>query len=277
VYRYLCCTLLATQKPHDLREKLQRALAHLAASGFVTLGASSAEPVVLSKLGRACVAASMSPHEALAVLDSLRLASRSLQLNHDLHLTYLVTPVHHALIVDWKRLYDRFRELPSAERAVLPVLGMDLRTLMALSLNAGHFDASHTEEHVRVRYRRLYAALVLHGLVTERADKELLAEWNIPRGALQALQDTAASFASMVSTFAHHLHWWHFDLLLSSFRGTPLCGTKTKPHPDRQLQYRSCGAWRAARPVPGGGVAERSGKVHGAEDARALQGGLHGP
>lgn len=55
-----------------------------------------------SPFGKATLASSMPPEDALVVRADLERARQSLVLATDLHITYLVTPIKEDLRVDWE-------------------------------------------------------------------------------------------------------------------------------------------------------------------------------
>ena len=141
--RYLSCTLLAAQSSAHIAARLDEALTCLIESGFVAPVRSPTDELRLTKLGRATVSAAMYPEEALAVFEGLELAKHGLQLHHDLHLTFLVTPVHHQLTPDWGRLLEHLQFLSDAERGVLSVLRVEESALRALKMDPRYFERNN--------------------------------------------------------------------------------------------------------------------------------------
>jgi len=198
-----------------------------------------------SKLGRALFQSSFSPDEGLLVFQDLKRARQRLVLDGNLHLLYLVTPVFHGLQPDYSRLwdiYDRARRADPVKALVFELVGLDEARLDRWSrqpppygagaalgpmLHIPTSDAATTtagtkqqagatvtmevlvgEQLAAMRARRLWGALALHDLVvSERSLDATAAMYQVDRGGLQALQQSATSYAGMVQSFLTQLDW----------------------------------------------------------------------
>jgi len=215
------------------------------ATASVFPAAQASTQLTPSKLGRALFQSSFAPDEGLLVFQDLKRARQRLVLDGNLHLLYLVTPVFHGLQPDYSRLwniYDRARRSDPVKALVFELVGLDEARLDRWSrqpppYGAGaalgpmlHIPPSDTatttagakqkagaivklgvlagEQLAAMRARRLWGALALHDLVvSERSLDATAAMYQVDRGGLQALQQSATSYAGMVQSFLTQLDW----------------------------------------------------------------------
>ncbi|GMR42389.1 hypothetical protein PMAYCL1PPCAC_12584, partial [Pristionchus mayeri] len=85
-----------------------------------------------TQLGRASLASSLPPEAALFVFSDLRVASRALALDTELHMLYLVTPVNYTVWsgVDWNALHKVFLKLQPEELNVARLVGVTERFIL---------------------------------------------------------------------------------------------------------------------------------------------------
>nr|XP_053647287.1 DNA polymerase theta-like [Cherax quadricarinatus] len=67
-------------------------------------------------------------------------------------------------------------------------------------------------------HQRFYTALALHDLVHEVPLNTVARKYGATRGILQSLQQTAATFAGMVTVFCNRLGWHNLELLVTQFQ-----------------------------------------------------------
>ncbi|XP_029849124.3 DNA polymerase theta [Ixodes scapularis] len=162
-----------------------------------------------TQLGLAVLASSLSPDEALSVLADLEQARRCLVLENELHLVYLVTPVHLSSqlgAVDWGRYQALWEGLSPDRQRVAQQAGV---TEASLAARGRGREASH---------RRLLVALALEELLGERPLAQVAPRYGLPKGLLQSLQHGAATFAGMVCAFCEQLGWHGLRLLVSQLQ-----------------------------------------------------------
>ncbi|KAG0422832.1 hypothetical protein HPB47_001354, partial [Ixodes persulcatus] len=162
-----------------------------------------------TQLGLAVLASSLSPDEALCVLADLEQARRCLVLENELHLVYLVTPVHLSSqlgAVDWGRYQALWEGLSPDRQRVAQQAGV---TEASLAARGRGREASH---------RRLLVALALEELLGERPLAQVAPRYGLPKGLLQSLQHGAATFAGMVCAFCEQLGWHGLRLLVSQLQ-----------------------------------------------------------
>ncbi|OWM86638.1 hypothetical protein CDL15_Pgr015673 [Punica granatum] len=195
-----------------------------------------------SPLGRAAFGSSLSPDESLIVLEDLSRAREGFVLASDLHLVYLVTPTNVEIEPDWELYYQRFMELSSLDQSVGNRIGVAEPFLMRMAHGApiqtadrfrGNTRGGHSklqrhsgitrnnmlpdDQALRV-CKRFYVALILARLVQEVPVTEVCEAFKVARGMVQALQENAGRFASMVSLFCERLGWHDLEGLVGKFQ-----------------------------------------------------------
>ncbi|EPS68789.1 hypothetical protein M569_05979, partial [Genlisea aurea] len=83
------------------------------------------------------------------------------------------------------------------------------------------------EKAIRV-CKRLYVALILSRLVQEVPVSEVCECYKVARGMVQALQENAGRFASMVSVFCQRLGWHDLEFLVSKFQNRVSFGVRAE-------------------------------------------------
>jgi len=130
-------------------------------------------------LGVATQASGLAPATALLVKQDLDSARRGLNLETDLHMAYLVTPVDQRVAVldergrpapEWPAYDARFGQLGAPHKAVAALVGYDQECrqwLASMALGGKlHEERKKTAAHART-CRRLYAALILQDVLSE--------------------------------------------------------------------------------------------------------------
>nr|CDS23045.1 DNA polymerase theta [Echinococcus granulosus] len=167
-----------------------------------------------TQLGRAILASSLGPVDGLTVFTELSRASRSVALDTDLHLVYLVTPIYLNLDnnLDWSRYLEIYQSLSLPERRVAELVGVEERNLIRCLSGAA------VTKRALPQMRRFYLALALHCLVCEDGLTEVAERFGINRGLLQSLMQQASTYAGMVTVFCNRLGWIHMERLLEGFQ-----------------------------------------------------------
>ncbi|XP_057468034.1 helicase and polymerase-containing protein TEBICHI [Actinidia eriantha] len=252
IHRYVRCTLLNSTKPfEDVVKSAQDSLKWLCHRKFLEWN-EEAKLYSTTPLGRASFGSSLSPEESLIVLDDLSRAREGFVLASDLHLVYLVTPTNVEVEPDWELYYDRFMELSALDQSVGNRVGVVEPFLMRMAHGApmrtsnrsrdntkwlmGRFDCtvnmgnrnmlSH-EQTLRV-CKRFYVALILSRLVQEVPVADVCEAFKVARGMVQALQENAGRFASMVSVFCERLGWHDVEGLVSKFQNRVSFGVRAE-------------------------------------------------
>uniref|UniRef100_A0A158R5I3 DNA-directed DNA polymerase n=1 Tax=Syphacia muris TaxID=451379 RepID=A0A158R5I3_9BILA len=169
-----------------------------------------------TQLGRAALASSLPPEIALQVFMDLEKSSRGLILDSELHLLYLVTPLNNNAIwnhyMDWNVFYEIWSKLPRKLKRVGSTVGV--REHFFLERIQGRFGADTSALQVHLRF---ISALALLDLINECPIEQVASKFNINRGALQSLQQQAATYACMVVAFCDRLGWSYFKSILDGF------------------------------------------------------------
>ncbi|KAA8521778.1 hypothetical protein F0562_012451 [Nyssa sinensis] len=252
IHRYVRCTLLNSTKPfEDVVKSAQDSLRWLCHRKFLEWNEDT-KLYSTTPLGRAAFGSSLCPEESLIVLDDLSRAREGFVLASDLHLVYLVTPINVDVEPDWELYYERFMELSTLDQSVGNRVGVVEPFLMRMAHGApmctsnrsrdnvkglrGRFDrklgmANHSmlsdEQTLRV-CRRFYVALILSRLVQEVPVAEVCETCKVARGMVQALQENAGRFASMVSVFCERLGWHDLEGLVAKFQNRISFGVRAE-------------------------------------------------
>ncbi len=121
---------------------------------------------------------------------------RGIILEDDLHVIYLITPLN-GIEPDWVRFNNIFQRLDELHKMVATFVGISQGYLNCLCQGLGkgkNLDLYNT--HVR-----FFNALLLNDIVQMVPLKNISDKYSVNKGALQALQISANSFAGMVNVF----------------------------------------------------------------------------
>ncbi|CAK9312933.1 unnamed protein product [Citrullus colocynthis] len=251
IHRYVRCTLLNSTKPfQDVVKSAQESLRWLCHGKFLEWNGDT-KLYSTTPLGRASFGSSLSPEESLIVLDDLSRAREGFVLASDLHLVYLVTPINVDVEPDWELYYERFMGLPSLDQSVGNRVGVTEPFLMRMAHGAPirranisrngvvglhtkrdehgcmYEDRPSEEQTIRV-CKRFYVALILSRLVQETPIPEVCEAFKVARGMVQALQESAGRFASMVSVFCERLGWHDLEGLVAKFQNRVSFGVRAE-------------------------------------------------
>ncbi|KAF8666497.1 hypothetical protein HU200_053610 [Digitaria exilis] len=248
IHRYVRCTLLNSTKPFDdVVKSAQDSLRWLCQKRFLEWN-NETKIYSSTPLGRAAFGSSLNPEESLVVLDDLSRAREGFVLASDLHLVYLVTPINIDLEPDWELYYERFMQLSSLEQSVGNRVGVIEPFLMHMAhgaampirgrpqRNTGLHNRSTAqagenslinEQSLRVS-KRFYVALMLSRLVQETPVSDVCEAFKVARGMIQALQENAGRFASMVSAFCQRLGWNDLEGLVGKFQNRVSFGVRAE-------------------------------------------------
>ncbi|XP_017886855.1 DNA polymerase theta isoform X2 [Ceratina calcarata] len=153
--------------------------------------------------------------DGLMLLEALQKARRCFVLDTELHVVYLVTPLNSGSqigTIDWMTFFDLWRKLPESERRVGQLVGVEERFLMSAIRGVVRSGKSLNI------HKRFYTALALHDLVREVPLNTVCKKYSCCRGVLQSLQQSASTFAGMVTQFCKQLGWDCMELLVSQFQ-----------------------------------------------------------
>ncbi|XP_069676367.1 DNA polymerase theta-like [Periplaneta americana] len=222
VTQYTNCTLLSTNKS-SLQNPVSSCVKFLEDNELIRLQKEDngeGHKYIPTPLGLACLAASLPPDDGLLLFDELQRARQCFVLDTELHVIYEVTPYSVCSQwgnLDWLHVLNLWEQLPAAMRRVGELVGVEERFMVramrgTLSLNTGK-QIKKMSIH-----RRFYTALALHDLVNEVPLADVAKKFGCSRGMLQSLQQSAATFAGMVTAFCRRLGWSSVELLVSQFQ-----------------------------------------------------------
>ncbi|KAG7540631.1 Helicase superfamily 1/2 ATP-binding domain [Arabidopsis thaliana x Arabidopsis arenosa] len=250
IHRYVRCTLLNSTKPfQDVVKSAQDSLRWLCHRKFLEWNEET-KLYTTTPLGRGSFGSSLCPEESLIVLDDLLRAREGLVMASDLHLVYLVTPINVGVEPNWELYYERFMELSPLEQSVGNRVGVVEPFLMRMAHGAtvrtlnkphdvkknlrGEYDNRHgsakmlsDEQMLRV-CKRFFVALILSKLVQEASVTEVCEAFKVARGMVQALQENAGRFSSMVSVFCEKLGWHDLEGLVAKFQNRVSFGVRAE-------------------------------------------------
>ena len=173
-----------------------------------------------TQLGVAALSSSFPPHQSLLVFAELQRARRNFCLDDDLHLVYLVTPLYCYEVsanMEWMNFMSLIEALPVSSKRISKLVGVDEGFITRAIRGNINMNSPADRSKVDV-HKRFYSALVLSDLINEVPLNEVSKKYSVSRGQLQTLQQSAGTFAGMVTVFCNRLGWKSLSMLLCSFQ-----------------------------------------------------------
>ncbi|KAG1702420.1 DNA polymerase theta [Nymphon striatum] len=223
VLKYISCTLLASTVDSDTNSTLDitSCIDFLIEMEFVRLDSTDGIKYVATQLGKAVLASSLSPDEGLRVFSELQRARRSFVLENDLHIVYQVTPIYVAdqinYDIDWYKFLSIWESLPADCKRVGELVGVEERFIVR-GIQGRVNRKVPKQDNCRLIHLRFYTALALNDLINEIPLMTVCQKYGYNKGALQSLQQSAATFAGMVTVFCNRLSWVNLELLLTNYQ-----------------------------------------------------------
>uniref|UniRef100_A0A8C1QZ25 DNA polymerase theta n=1 Tax=Cyprinus carpio TaxID=7962 RepID=A0A8C1QZ25_CYPCA len=169
-------------------------------------------------LGSATLSSSLSPPEALGIFADLQRAMKGFVLENDLHILYQITPVYvDWTTIDWYQFFCLWEQLPSAMKRVAEMVGIQ-EGFLARSVGGKLIAKTEKQRRQMAIHKRFFTTLVLHELISEEPLGAVAKKYGCSRGQLQSLQQSASTYAGMVTVFCNRLGWHNLELLLSQFQ-----------------------------------------------------------
>ncbi|XP_053158733.1 DNA polymerase theta isoform X3 [Hemicordylus capensis] len=230
IQAYAACTLLgASLKDFQDSGREQERVCHgaidacvkwLLENEFIQISVSGVGKEVYcpTHLGSATLFSSFSPAAALEIFADLQRAMKSFVLENDLHCLYLVTPVYEDWAkIDWYQFFCLWEKLPASMRRVAELVGIE-ESFLARSVK-GRIIARTEKQHRQMAiHKRFFTSLALLDLINEIPLKDVAKKYGCNRGQLQSLQQSAATYAGMITVFCNRLGWHNMEQLLSQFQ-----------------------------------------------------------
>ncbi|MBN3297943.1 DPOLQ polymerase, partial [Amia calva] len=169
-------------------------------------------------LGAATLSSSLSPPEALGIFADLQRAMKGFVLENDLHILYQITPVYGEwTTIDWYQFFCLWEHLPTSMKRVAEMVGIE-EGFLARSVG-GKIIAKNERQHRQMAiHKRFFTSLVLLDLISEVPLEAVAKKYGCSRGQLQSLQQSASTYAGMITVFCNRLGWHNMELLLSQFQ-----------------------------------------------------------
>ncbi|XP_006825666.1 helicase POLQ-like [Saccoglossus kowalevskii] len=215
VCNFMKCTLCCVQSLHDIDQQIHQAIDQLIHLGLVK-EKTDANCIILevTKLGHAAFKGSLDIDTCPAIYnDMVKAAENGLVVTNTLHLLYLVTPrdMNENIKIDWMNYYKRFSGLNEVEIKIVEVIGV---TESCLARKAAGQKVKQNDGCEQI-VARFYLTLMLWYVLKRHSIWVVAAMFDVPRGFLQNLFSSAATFASSLHRFTEDLpEFWAFQHLL---------------------------------------------------------------
>uniref|UniRef100_A0A8B9KFT4 DNA polymerase theta n=1 Tax=Astyanax mexicanus TaxID=7994 RepID=A0A8B9KFT4_ASTMX len=225
VRTYASCTLLAagmaSEQPEAAQSRgaIEACMDWLMDNEFIHIQKEGeTERYCPSHLGSATLSSSLSPPEALGIFADLQRAMKGFVLENDLHILYQITPVYvDWTTIDWYQFFCLWEQLPSAMKRVAEMVGIQ-ESFLARSVGGKLIAKTEKQRRQMAIHKRFFTTLVLLDLVSEEPLGAVAKKYGCSRGQLQSLQQSASTYAGMVTVFCNRLGWHNLELLLSQFQ-----------------------------------------------------------
>ncbi|XP_055965104.1 DNA polymerase theta [Sorex fumeus] len=169
-------------------------------------------------LGSATLSSSLSPIDTLDIFADLQRAMKGFVLENDLHIVYLVTPMFEDwTTIDWYRFFCLWEKLPTSMKRVAELVGIE-EGFLARCVKGKVVARTDRQYRQMAIHKRFFTSLVLLDLISEVPLKEINQKFGCNRGQVQSLQQSAATYAGMITVFCNRLGWHNMELLLSQFQ-----------------------------------------------------------
>ncbi|XP_078265179.1 DNA polymerase theta-like [Rhinoraja longicauda] len=171
-----------------------------------------------TQLGAATLASSLSPPDALRIFADLQKAMKGFVLENDLHILYQITPVYEEWVtIDWYQFFCMWEKLSASMKRVAELVGIE-EGFLARSIKGKLIPKTGKQHRQMAIHKRFFTSLVLLDLINEVPLANVANKFHCSRGQLQSLQQSAATYAGMVTVFSNRLGWHNMELLLSQFQ-----------------------------------------------------------
>ncbi|NXF51357.1 HELQ Helicase, partial [Oceanites oceanicus] len=223
VDNFMCNTLLGVQqqllsKEKSLSEIIKDGLENLIEKGLLKGRISEKDhdskcTLTITLLGKATYKGSIDLAYCNLLYRELKKGLEGLILESNLHLLYLATPYDMIsnCSPNWMIYLRQFNQLSAAERKVADIVGVPESFITKKA--SGQAIRKNVDSAV---VNRLYLSFVLYTLLKETNIWSVSEKFNMSRGYVQNLLNSAASFASCVLHFCEELEeFWVYKALLT--------------------------------------------------------------
>ncbi|KAM4050071.1 helicase POLQ-like [Anomaloglossus baeobatrachus] len=220
IYQFACYTLFSVQQKHLSNEKslwdiTRESLEYLTSQGLVCPKQhpeTEQSIFEVSELGHATYKGSIDISYCNVLYGDLKKGLGGLVLQSHLHLLYLVTPYDMVTQCspDWMIYFRQFNLLDPVDQKVAGYVGVP-ESFLARKVSGHRVNKCAEEREVN----RLYLAFILYALMKELDIWTVSTKYNVPRGFIQNLLSSSASFSSCVLHFCEELdEFWAYKALL---------------------------------------------------------------
>ncbi|XP_077639163.1 helicase POLQ-like isoform X2 [Lonchura striata] len=223
VDNFMCCTLLGVQqqllsKEKSFSEIIKDGLENLIEKGLLKGRISekdhnSKSTLTITPLGKATYKGSIDLAYCNILYRELKKGLEGLVLESSLHLLYLSTPydMTSTCSPDWMIYLKQFNQLSAAEQKVADIVGVPESFITKMA--SGQTIRKNVDHTV---VNRFYLTFVLYTLLKETNIWSVSEKFNLSRGYVQNLLNSAASFASCLLHFCEELEeFWVYKALLT--------------------------------------------------------------
>ncbi|XP_015480667.1 helicase POLQ-like isoform X2 [Parus major] len=220
---FMLCTLLGVQqqllsKEKSLSEIIKDGLENLIEKGLLKGRISekdynSKSTLTITPLGKATYKGSIDLAYCNLLYRDLKKGLEGLVLESNLHLLYLSTPydMTSTCSPDWMIYLRQFNQLSAAEQKVADIVGVPESFITKKA--SGQAIRKHVDNAV---VNRFYLTFVLYTLLKDTNIWSVSEKFNMSRGYVQNLLNSAASFASCLLRFCEELEeFWVYKALLT--------------------------------------------------------------
>lgn len=261
VRQFVACSLLARQHPNKVHGWLDSAMRYLLTNQFIAAHESDGSLYPMH-LGLATAASGLTPQQGVNVQAALTEALKGLNLDGSLHLCFQMVPTEigqgQLLVADWQDYGSKLMNLTEAQAQVAAMVGLGKAQCAAILMQGKPADRTLAEKATR-----LYSALVLERVLDEELFASVAAAFRTSRGAVQALQASAARYAGMCTVFCEKLKWRSLALVLALFTERLNYGVQRELLPLVQLPNLKA---RRARVLYDAGISTLEGILRASED-----------
>ncbi|XP_053885026.1 helicase POLQ-like isoform X1 [Malaclemys terrapin pileata] len=224
IYQFMCGTLFGVQQQFLSKEKSLSAITREALGCLIEKGLlkgkmtsekeqKSQSNLEITQLGQATYKGSIDLAYCDALYRDLKKGLEGLVLESCLHLLYLTTPydmTYHCR-PDWMIYFRQFSQLNSVEQKVAAIVGVPESFITKKA--SGQAIKKDVDNCV---INRLYLSFVLYALLKETNIWNVSEKFNMSRGYVQNLLNSAASFSSCMLHFCEELEeFWVYKALLT--------------------------------------------------------------
>ncbi|KAM9330528.1 helicase POLQ-like [Gastrophryne carolinensis] len=218
IYHFAGYTFFSVQQHHLCTDKslwdiTKESLEMLASKGLICSKQQSDQLVLeVTRLGQATYKGSIDLSYSDVLYSDLNKGLEGLVLQSHLHLLYLVTPYDMVAQCnpDWMLYFRQFNLLDLVDQKVAGNVGVPESFLARKA--SGHTVKKCADDRV---VNRLYLSFVLYALMKELDIWCVSTKFNMPRGFIQNLLNSSASFSSCVLHFCEELdEFWAYKALL---------------------------------------------------------------